>query len=97
MDKQEILERVCRFCDVRGDTFRWRREPLRGELFRIFQDSLVSDGVDADEIHEYVRQRMEPATRWNVCMQERVADICAAWDDWNYATQNHASPLAGAR
>ena len=39
MDKQVILDRVLAFCDVRGDTFNWRREPHRRELFQIFLDS----------------------------------------------------------
>jgi hypothetical protein len=97
MDKQEILERVLGFCDVRGDMFHWRREPFRRELFRIFQDSLNGPMVSADEIHEHVRRFMEPAARWNVPMQERVIEICTAWDDWGYAVENTSAAYADAR
>ena len=96
MDKQEILDRVLSFCDVRGDMFHWRDEPFRGELFRIFQDSLAGSGVSADEIHRHILQAMQPAGRWNVCMQERVTEVCTAWDEWNYAVENTVA-LAGVR
>jgi len=88
MQKFETLDRVLAFCDVRGDTFRWRNEPCRGELFRLFQESLSGCGVSGDEIFEHVRSHMEPAARWNVPMQERVLEICTTWDDWNYAAQS---------
>ncbi len=88
MQKPEILDRVLAFCDVRGDTFLWRNEPFRSELFRLFQESHAGPGVTGEEIHSYMRLQMEPAGRWHVPMQERVADICTAWDDWDYAAQN---------
>jgi hypothetical protein len=97
MDKQEILDRVLSFCDVRGDMFHWRQEPFRGELFKIFQDALAGPSVTADEIHDCVRRFMEPAARWNVPMQERVVDVCTAWDDWSYAVENTAGTFADAR
>ncbi|HEY1603288.1 MAG TPA: hypothetical protein VGG64_27040 [Pirellulales bacterium] len=96
MHKQEILDRVLRFCDVRGDTFHWRQEPARSQLFQIFQDSLAETSVTADEIHEHIRQHMEPMARWHVPMQERVADVCTAWEDWDYAVQNAIGLFAGA-
>ncbi len=96
MPKQEILERVLCFCDVRGDTFHWRNEPSRSDLCRTVQEAHTGPGVTGDEIHAFVRRHMEPAARWNVPMQERVADICTAWDDWDYAVQNALGVLAGA-
>ncbi|HVU86914.1 MAG TPA: hypothetical protein VHD36_06310 [Pirellulales bacterium] len=87
MQKIEILDRVLAFCDVRGDTFLWRNEPFRSELFALFQESHCGPAVSGDEIMAHVRCHMEPAGRWHVPMQERVADICTAWDDWDYAAQ----------
>lgn len=99
MDKQEILNRVLTFCDVRGDAFYWRDEPTRSELFRIFHDSHCAASVTPDEIRAYVRHRMEPAARWNIPMQERVNDICTAWDEWEYAVGSfiEASAVGTAR
>ena len=57
MQKHEILDRVFAFCDVRGDTFLWRNEPFRSELFRLFQESHAGPGVTGEEIHSYVRYR----------------------------------------
>ncbi len=88
MQKIEILDRVFAFCDVRGDTFLWRNEPFRSDLFRLFQESHAGPGVTGDEILAHVRRRMEPDGRWHVPMQERVADICTAWDDWDYASEH---------
>jgi hypothetical protein len=97
MQKHEILDRVFAFCDVRGDTFTWRAEPCRSELFRLFQESHAGPAVTGDEIRDYVHRQMEPVGRWHVPMQERVADICTAWDDWDYAAQNLWEAVGSAR
>ena len=97
MYRQDILDRVVAFCDVRGDAFYWRTEPRCWELFRIFQDSQNGPCVSADEIHEYVREHMEPLARWDIPMQERIADICTAWADWDYAVQNYSGLFVGGR
>ena len=95
MQKQEILDRVLEFCDVRGDTFHWRHEPFRGDLFKIFQESHAGPGVSGEDIFDHVRRQMDLAERWNVPMQERIAEICTAWDDWDYAVQNISGVLVG--
>jgi len=95
MDKQEILDRVLVFCDVRGDAFYWRDEPTRSELFRIFHDAHCGAGITAEEIRAHIRRHMEPCARWNIPMQERVADICTAWDDWQYAVDNFVEATVG--
>ncbi len=96
MDKQAILDRVLAFCDVRGDTFNWRREPHRRELFKIFLDSHHGADASADEIYAYVSRYMDSVCRWNVPMQERVSDIRTTWIEWQYAVESYDRAYAEA-
>ncbi len=96
MDKLEILDQVLHFCDVQGDYFDWRSEPLRSRLFGIFEQSQYGAEVCAAEIHDHVHERMDARCRWNVPMQERVAAICAAWEDWEFAVQRHRGMATSA-